>query len=108
MRNVALDLLFFHPGLNCLVAIELKEGRFKPEYLGKLGVYLEALDWDVRKSHEYPAEHSDFYDLLILGTIPYVKTVAVTAYPFYIVRLQFKQHPSNRCQSTRHTGVFNR
>ncbi len=54
-RDFALDLLFFHRGLNCLVAIELKVGRFEPEYLGKLGFYLEALDRDVRKTHERPA-----------------------------------------------------
>ena len=54
-RDFALDLLFFHRGLNCLVAIELKVGRFEPEYLGKLGFYLEALDRDVKKSHENPA-----------------------------------------------------
>ena len=54
-RDFALDLLFFHRGLNCLVAIELKVGRFEPEYLGKLGFYLEALDRDVRKAHENPA-----------------------------------------------------
>jgi len=52
-RDFALDLLFFHRGLNCLVAIELKVGRFEPEYLGKLGFYLEALDRDVKKSHEH-------------------------------------------------------
>jgi hypothetical protein len=54
-RDFAIDLLFFHRGLNCLVAIELKVGRFEPEYLGKLEFYLEALDRDVRKSHENPA-----------------------------------------------------
>ncbi len=54
-RDFSLDLLFFHRGLNCLVAIELKIGRFEPEYLGKLGFYLEALDRDVKKSHERPA-----------------------------------------------------
>jgi predicted nuclease of restriction endonuclease-like (RecB) superfamily len=54
-RDFALDLLFFHRGLNCLVAIELKVGRFEPEYLGKLAFYLEALDRDVRKPHEHPA-----------------------------------------------------
>ena len=35
-RDFALDLLFFHRGLNALVAVELKVGRFEPEYLGKL------------------------------------------------------------------------
>lgn len=54
-RDFALDLLFFHRGLNCLVAIELKVGRFEPEYIGKLGFYLEALDRDVKKPHENPA-----------------------------------------------------
>ena len=54
-RDFALDLLFFHRGLNCLVAIELKVGRFEPEYIGKLGFYLEALDRDQKKAHENPA-----------------------------------------------------
>lgn len=54
-RDFALDLLFFHRGLNCLVAVELKVGRFEPEYPGKLGFYLEALDRDERKPHENPA-----------------------------------------------------
>ena len=38
-----------------MVAIELKIDDFKPEYLGKLEFYLEALDRDVRKPHERPA-----------------------------------------------------
>jgi len=54
-RDFSIDLLFFHRGLNCLVAFELKVGRFEPEYLGKLGFYLEALDRDVKKQHEQPA-----------------------------------------------------
>lgn len=54
-RDFALDLLFFHRGLNCLVAVELKVGRFEPEYLGKLSFYLEALDRDIRKPHEQPS-----------------------------------------------------
>ncbi|MEG5264865.1 PDDEXK nuclease domain-containing protein [Pseudomonas sp. JDS28PS106] len=54
-RDFALDLLFFHRGLNCLIAIELKVGRFEPEYLGKLDFYLEALDRNERKPHENPA-----------------------------------------------------
>lgn len=54
-QDFALDLLFFHRGLNCLVAIELKVDRFAPEHLGKLNFYLEALDRDHRKPHENPA-----------------------------------------------------
>jgi hypothetical protein len=54
-QDFALDLLFFHRGLVCLVAIELKVREFRPEDLGKLGFYLEALDRDVRKPHERPS-----------------------------------------------------
>jgi predicted nuclease of restriction endonuclease-like (RecB) superfamily len=54
-RDFALDPLFYHRGLNALVAIDLKVGPFEPEYLGKLNLYLEALDRDVRKSHERPS-----------------------------------------------------
>lgn len=54
-RDFALDLLFFHRGLNALVALELKIDRFEPEYIGKLNFYLEALDCDHRKPHENPA-----------------------------------------------------
>ena len=54
-RDFELDLLFFHRGLNCLVAIELKIEEFQPEHLGKLEFYLEALDRDVRKPHERPS-----------------------------------------------------
>lgn len=54
-RDFSLDLLFFHRGLNSLVAVELKVDEFQPEYLGKLEFYLEALDRDVRKPHERPS-----------------------------------------------------
>jgi hypothetical protein len=54
-QDFRLDLLFYHRELQSLVAIELKVDEFKPEYLGKLGFYLEALDRDVRKSHESPS-----------------------------------------------------
>ncbi len=49
------DLLFFHRELQCLVAIDLKITDFKPEYLGKMEFYLEALDRDVKKVHENPS-----------------------------------------------------
>ncbi|MBM4167536.1 MAG: DUF1016 domain-containing protein [Ignavibacteria bacterium] len=54
-KDFFIDLLFFNRSLNCLVAIELKIDDFKPEYLGKLEFYLEALDRDVRKPHERPS-----------------------------------------------------
>lgn len=54
-QDFAIDLLFFHRGLACLVAFELKVGKFEPEHLGQLSFYVEALDRDVRKPHERPS-----------------------------------------------------
>lgn len=51
-QDFFIDLLFFHRGLQALVAIELKIDAFKPAHLGQLEFYLEALDRDHRKSHE--------------------------------------------------------
>ena len=50
-----IDLLFYHRGLRCLVAIELKSRKFKPSDLGQLEFYLEALDRDVKRSDENPS-----------------------------------------------------
>jgi predicted nuclease of restriction endonuclease-like (RecB) superfamily len=50
-----IDLLFYHRGLSCLVAFELKTTSFKPEYIGKMNFYLEALDRDHKKEHENPS-----------------------------------------------------
>ena len=49
------DLLFYHRELSCLVAFELKIGEFKPEYVGKINLYLEALDREVKKPNENPS-----------------------------------------------------
>jgi predicted nuclease of restriction endonuclease-like (RecB) superfamily len=50
-----IDLLFYHRGLACLVAFELKIGAFKPEHLGKMNFYLEALDREHKKNNENPS-----------------------------------------------------
>jgi predicted nuclease of restriction endonuclease-like (RecB) superfamily len=50
-----IDLLFYHRGLQCLVAFELKADKFKPDHLGQLNFYLEALDRDVKKQNENPS-----------------------------------------------------
>lgn len=50
-----IDLLFYNRELQCLVAIELKTEKFKPEHLGQLEFYLEALDRDVKKPNENPS-----------------------------------------------------
>lgn len=50
-----IDLLFYHRELQCLVAFELKTEKFKPEHLGQLNFYLEALDRNVKKPKENPS-----------------------------------------------------
>ena len=50
-----IDLLFYHRNLQCLVVFELKIDDFKPEFLGKLNFYLEALDKDIKKTYENPS-----------------------------------------------------
>ena len=50
-----IDLLFYHRALQCLVAIELKAVDFEPEFVGKMDMYLEALDRDVKRDNENPS-----------------------------------------------------
>jgi len=54
-KDFYIDLLFYHRALQCLIAFDLKIDDFKPEYLGKMDFYLEALDTDVKKEHEKPS-----------------------------------------------------
>ena len=54
-EDYKIDLLFFHRGLQCLVALELKIGKFKPEYISKMDFYLEALDRQKKKENENPS-----------------------------------------------------
>ena len=49
------DLLFYHRGLQALVAVELKKKKFHPRDFGQLEFYLEALDRDVKRSNENPS-----------------------------------------------------
>ena len=48
-------MLFYNRELSCLVAFELKLGEYKAEYLGKMSLYLEALDRNVKKENENPS-----------------------------------------------------
>lgn len=50
-----IDLIFYHRGLQCLVAFELKSDKFKPDHLGQLNFNLEALDRDLKKPNENPS-----------------------------------------------------
>ncbi|PKN50030.1 MAG: DUF1016 domain-containing protein [Deltaproteobacteria bacterium HGW-Deltaproteobacteria-20] len=54
-QDFAIDLVFFHRSLTCLVAFELKVRAFRPEDIGQLSFYVEALDRDVKKPHERPS-----------------------------------------------------
>ena len=54
-KDFYIDLLFFNRALQCLVAIELKTTDFKPEHLGQLEFYLEALDRNVKMPCENPS-----------------------------------------------------
>lgn len=54
-QDYFIDLLFYHRGLRCHVAIELKRGAFKAQYAGQLNLYLSALDEYVKHPDENPS-----------------------------------------------------
>ncbi len=47
--------IIWNSTLSCLVPIELKIGKFKPEHIGQINFYLEALDRDIKKPNENPS-----------------------------------------------------
>jgi len=49
-----IDLLFYHLELRCFVVIELKAGKFEPEYVGKLGLYVVAINHQKRQEGDNP------------------------------------------------------
>lgn len=55
LRKQPFKHLFYNRALSCLVPIELKIGKFKPEHIGQINFYLEALDRDVKKPNEKPS-----------------------------------------------------
>ena len=54
-QDFYIDLLFYNRAPSCLVPIELKIGKFKPEHIGQINFYLEALDRDVKRPNENPS-----------------------------------------------------
>lgn len=50
-----IDLLLYHRGLKSLIAIDLKIGKFQPEYVGKMQFYLAVLNEQVRLEDENPS-----------------------------------------------------
>ena len=49
-----IDLLFYHTELHCYVVIELKIGEFEAEYVGKLGLYISAINHQKKKESDNP------------------------------------------------------
>jgi predicted nuclease of restriction endonuclease-like (RecB) superfamily len=49
-----IDLLFYHFKLRCFVVIELKAGKFIPEFAGKLNFYLNAVDGELKHPQDQP------------------------------------------------------
>lgn len=50
-----LDLLFYHLKLRCFIVIELKKGKFKPEYAGKMNFYLNVVDDQMKAKTDSPS-----------------------------------------------------
>ncbi|MBF0548392.1 MAG: DUF1016 family protein [Candidatus Riflebacteria bacterium] len=50
-----LDLLYYHLKLRCFVVVELKTGRFEAEYVGKLNMYLNIVDDQLRHKEDKPS-----------------------------------------------------
>lgn len=50
-----IDLLFYHTKLHCYIAIELKNKKFMPEYVGKMNYYLSALDDTLKTKYDNPS-----------------------------------------------------
>lgn len=50
-----IDLLFYHIKLRCYVVIELKTGKFKPEFAGKLNFYLSVVDDTLKTDQDHPS-----------------------------------------------------
>ena len=79
------DLLFFNRALNSMVVVELKDGAFKPSYLGQLMTYIRILDDKVKKPHENPTigivlcknANKDFVEYIIQD---YNKPMGVATY----------------------------
>jgi predicted nuclease of restriction endonuclease-like (RecB) superfamily len=53
-QDFYIDLLFYHTKLRCYVVIELKKGKFKPEYAGKVNFYCSVVDDVLRHEQDNP------------------------------------------------------
>lgn len=62
-EEMLIDLLFFNRQLNCLVAVELKAGKFRASYLGQINTCLTVLDDMVKRSMRLPQIAQHFMSL---------------------------------------------
>ncbi len=81
-QDFYMDLLFYHLRLRCYVVIELKRGKFLPEYAGKLNFYLSVVDDLLKTEHDKPR-----IGLLIWkdNFFPLCSTFTQTHSPFFLV-----------------------
>lgn len=54
MKIIICDMVMYHVKLKCYVIIELKTGKFKPEYAGKMNFYLNLMDRQVKDKSDNP------------------------------------------------------
>lgn len=102
--NGVVDLLFFHRGLRSLIAIELKVGKYKPEYAGKMNYYLSILDRTERGEGENPSigiilcAEKDHVDVeLSLDGLE--KPIGIADYHLVIPQEELKQLVQNELQA---------
>ena len=95
-----LDLLFYHRQLNCMVAIDLKIGKFKPQYKGQMELYLKYLKkYDMHQGENPPIGlllcsegNTEHIELLILDE----KNIKVAQYLTYLPDKQWFIDKLNR------------
>ncbi|MBD5201241.1 MAG: DUF1016 domain-containing protein [Bacteroidales bacterium] len=95
-KDYKVDMLFFHRGLRSLVAIDLKISEFKPEYVGKMNVYLSLLDKLEKGKDENPsigiilcAEKDNVEVELALDG--FTKSIGVAEYKLIVPQKELKQ-----------------
>ncbi|MDE6479484.1 MAG: PDDEXK nuclease domain-containing protein [Muribaculaceae bacterium] len=95
-KDYKVDMLFFHRGLRSLVAIDLKISEFKPEYVGKMNVYLSLLDKLEKGKDENPsigiilcAEKDNVEVELALDG--FTKPIGVAEYKLIVPQKELKQ-----------------
>lgn len=103
-KDYKVDMLFFHRGLRSLVAIDLKISEFKPEYVGKMNLYLSLLDRIERGKDENPsigiilcAEKDNVeVELTLEG---FTKPIGVAEYKLIVPQKELKQLITNEIES---------